>query len=97
MFLMSFYRSEVSTHKDCVHLLCNFRFCVKFFAYRRSEESITALMQMLVWRNNNEDGHCPSPGLYTTISSVHYQKLAQLFLTGSSVIININNTKISCL
>jgi hypothetical protein len=25
-------------------------------------ESTTALMQMLFWRKNFEDGHCPSPG-----------------------------------
>jgi hypothetical protein len=62
-------------------------------------EPITALMQMLVWRNNIEDVHCPSPGLYTTIrsSSVHDQNLAPFCLTASSVIININSTKISCI
>jgi hypothetical protein len=27
-------------------------------------ESTTALMQMLFWRTNFEDGHCPSPGLF---------------------------------
>jgi hypothetical protein len=27
-------------------------------------ESTTALMQMLIWRENFEDGHCPSPGLF---------------------------------
>jgi hypothetical protein len=28
-------------------------------------EPITALMQMLFWRKNFEDGHGPSPGLFT--------------------------------
>jgi hypothetical protein len=33
-FLVSFDRSEVSTHKERVHLLFKFRFHVKFFDFR---------------------------------------------------------------
>jgi hypothetical protein len=52
---------------------------------------------MMLWRNNIEDGHCPSPGPKTTIRSysVHDQNLAPFFLNGFSVLIIINNIKIS--
>jgi hypothetical protein len=36
-----------------------------------------ALMQMLVWRNNLEDGNSPSPGLF----SVQYLEFPELSLT----------------
>jgi hypothetical protein len=45
-------------------------------------------------RKNIGDGNCPSPGLYTTIRSLSVN-LVPFFLTGSSVIMNINNTRIS--
>jgi hypothetical protein len=45
-------------------------------------------MQMLFWRNNIEAGHTPSPQLFLRV-----QNLALFFLTGLSVIININNKK----
>jgi hypothetical protein len=35
MFLVSFDRSEVPTHKERVHLLMKFRFRVEFFDFAR--------------------------------------------------------------
>jgi hypothetical protein len=66
-------------------------------------EPKAALTQMLFWRFNIEDGSSPSPGLFaapyientgrhTTIRSSS-KTLAPFFLTGSSVILNINNKK----
>jgi hypothetical protein len=54
-------------------------------------------MQMLCWRNNIEACHTPSLGLFSLYyypqRFLHVQNLAPFFLTGSSVIININNKK----
>jgi hypothetical protein len=47
-------------------------------------------MQMLFWRNNIEAGHTL---YYYPQLFLHVQNLAPFFLTGSSVIININNNK----
>jgi hypothetical protein len=64
---------------EWVRLLLNFNFGSNFsiFASRHSKfrlsaatavalywEPKAALMQMLFWRNNIEDGNCPSPGLF---------------------------------
>jgi hypothetical protein len=35
IFLVSLYRYEVSKHKERVHLLLTFRFCVEFFRFSR--------------------------------------------------------------
>jgi hypothetical protein len=43
-FLVSFDRSEVSTHKDRVYLLLKFRFRVKFFRFSRLGVPVVSLL-----------------------------------------------------
>jgi hypothetical protein len=52
-------------------------------------------MQMLFWRNNIEAGHTPVRGSLLLSGALFTcsKNLAPFFLTGSSVIININNKK----
>jgi hypothetical protein len=53
-----------------VSLPCEWRWAIRLSAATRTFvapywESTTAHKQRLFWRNNFEDGHCPSPGLFT--------------------------------
>jgi hypothetical protein len=43
MLFVSFYRSEVSTHKERVHLFLKFRFRVEFFDFRSCAHSLMCM------------------------------------------------------
>jgi hypothetical protein len=84
-----------------VSLLCEWSWAIRSSAATVIApywEPKAAPMQKLFWRNNIEAGHTPSPGLYYYYPELflHAQDLAPFVLTGFSVIIDINNDKISC-
>jgi hypothetical protein len=92
-FLVSFDRSDISTHQERVLLLFKSSFSCQIFRFSclgvvslhcewswalslyaatviaQYWESTTAFMQILFWQKNFEAGHCPTPGLFTTIRS----------------------------